>query len=387
MKKEICFYINSFVVGGIEKVLLQYLKNIDKKNFEVTLLIGFKLDELEKLKSEIPKEVKIEYILKDNLNCKLKKKKSLGKISFLEKMLYEFLSFSRKIIFFNNFSKKIKNFDVIIDFDMTLASYAHKIPKKIITFCHFSPKNYHRAIKSRQEKHGKRLNNYDKVIMISDDMKEEALEMYPYLKHKLLRLYNFLNISSIQNLALEKILDKRIEEKYILSIGRLEETQKDFTTLLKAYASIKNNIEQKLYIIGEGRHKSLLESLCKELDIENKVEFLGFQKNPYPWIKKADLFVHSSKFEGLPTVLIEALALEKLIIATDCPTGPREILNYGKNGKLTKLQDEKDLAEGIETVLKNKGLQEEYLKESKKRIIEFDSRFAMEKFEEILLEI
>lgn len=384
MKKKICFYIDTFVVGGIEKILLQYLKNIDKEKFETTLLIGIKLDELEKLKSEIPSEIKVEYILKDNLSCKLKKKKSLGKLKFIEKVLYEALAFQRKILFFKILKEKIKKFDIIIDFDMTLARYAHKISKKIITFCHFSPKNYHRGIKSRQQKHGKRLNDYDKVIMISDDMKEEAIEMYPFLENKLLRLYNFLNISSIQELSKERVLDERIKEKFILSIGRLEETQKDFTTLIKAYAKIKDKIEEKLFIIGDGRHKNLLENLTKDLKIEDKVIFLGFQKNPYPWIENSDLFVHSSKFEGLPTVLIEALALNKLIVATDCPTGPREILNFGKNGRLTKLQDADDLADGIKEVLEDKELQKKYLEESKERIKEFDSRYVMKKFENIL---
>ena len=122
--------------------------------------------------------------------------------------------------------------DVIIDFDMTLASYAKDIKNKIVTFCHFSPKNYHRGIKSRQRKHGERLNNYDKVIMISDEMKQEALEMYPFLEKKLLRVYNSFDIERILKMSEEKIEDKKIEDKYILAVGRLEETQKDFTTLI-----------------------------------------------------------------------------------------------------------------------------------------------------------
>lgn len=384
MKKKICFYIDSFLVGGIEKVLLQYLKNIDKEKFDISLIIGFKLDELEKLKSDIPEEIKVEYIFKNDLYCSLKKKKSLGKISFLEKIFFEFLSFWKKIIFFNIFSKKIKDIDIIVDFDMTLARHIHKISKKIITFCHFSPKNYHRGIKARQEKLGKRLNIYNRVVMISEDMKEEAIEMYPYLEDKLLCLYNPLNISFIKDLSFREVTDERITKKYILAIGRLEETQKDFTTLLKAYAKIENEIKEKLYIIGDGKDKKSLEKLSKGLKIEERVEFLGFQKNPYTWIRNASLFVHSSKFEGLPTVLIEALALEKLIVATDCPTGPREILNFGKNGKLTKLQDESDLAQGIKIVLENKDLQEKYLEESKKRIKEFDSCYVLDKFEKIL---
>ena len=90
MKKRICFYINTFVVGGIEKVLIELLKNIDKNKFEVTLLIGFKLDEMEKLKSELPKDIKVEYLLQDDFFCKIKKKKSMEKVSRgLEKLYSE----------------------------------------------------------------------------------------------------------------------------------------------------------------------------------------------------------------------------------------------------------------------------------------------------------
>lgn len=386
MQKKICFYINTFVVGGIEKVLIEILKNIDKKKFDVTLLIGLKLDELEKLKSELPSDIKVEYILKDNFFCKNKKKKSLGILKKSEKIFDESFSWLKKIMFKKILLEKIKDMEIVIDFDMTLASYADIISNKIITFCHFSPKNYNRGIKRRQIKHGKRLNNYDKVVMISDEMKNEAIEMYPFLENKLVRLYNSFDIERIKKLSLEEVRDEKIKEKYILGIGRLEETQKDFTTLIKAYNLIEKEIEEKLFIIGEGRHKENLEQLAKELGIENRVIFLGFKKNPYPWIKNASLFVHSSKFEGLPTVVIEALILGKLIVATDCPTGPKEILDNGKNGILTKIGDEKELADAIKNILIEKNNNEYYIKNSMNKIKEFDSKNVMKDLEKILLE-
>lgn len=384
VKKKVYFYINSFLVGGIERVLLQYLKNIDKKKFNVYLIIGFYLEELEKLKVEIPEEVEVSYILENNLFCSFKKKKALGQMKTIEKILYESLSWLRKYIFEKKLKKILNSADILIDFDMTLSSYAKDFKMKKITFCHFSPKNYHRGISGRQKKLGKRLDDYDRVVVISDDMKQEALELYPFLEAKLMRFYNSLDLEYLQKRAQEPVRDQRIEERYILAIGRLEETQKDFTTLLKSYAKIQHLIPEKLYIIGEGRHKDLLEKLAKDLKITQRVCFLGFQQNPYPWIQKTDLFVHSSKFEGLPTVLIEALAFHKYIIATDCPTGPREILNYGKNGILTEIGNEKDLSEAMLKILQDNELQKEFLQNSKQWIKEFDSRLVMRKFEELL---
>ena len=386
MKKKICFYINTFVVGGIEKVLIENLVNIDKTKFEIELLIGFKLDELEKMKEQIPKDIKIDYIMKNNFFCQNKKKKSLGVLKSYEKIIDESFSWLKKIIFLKKLKNKIKDKEVIVDFDMTLASYIKYIPKKMITFCHFSPKNYNRGIKRRQVKLGKRLNLYDKIIVISDDMKKEMIEIFPFLKNKVKRIYNSFNIDRIKKLSLQNINDKKILEKYILAIGRLEETQKDFTSLIKAYSLIEKNIKEKLYIIGEGRHKDNLIKLCEELNIKDRVIFLGFKENPYPWLRETSLFIHSSKFEGLPTVMIEALILEKLIIATNCPTGPKEILDNGKNGILVEVGDIKELAISIEKLLKS-NKKEYYIKNLKEKIKEFDSKIVIKQLEEIISKI
>ena len=171
-----------------------------------------------------------------------------------------------------------------------------------------------------------------------------------------------------------------------MAIGRLEETQKDFTSLIKAYSLIEKNIKEKLYIIGEGRHKDNLIKLCEELNIKDRVIFLGFKENPYPWLREASLFIHSSKFEGLPTVMVEALILEKLIIATNCPTGPKEILDNGKNGILVEVGDIKELAISIEKLLKS-NKKEYYIKNLKEKIKEFDSKIVIKQLEEIISKI
>ena len=386
-KKKVCFYLNVLLVGGIEKVLLELLRNIDYNEYEVTLLLAYKLGKIEKLKEEVPENIKITYLLEEEILVKGKRKKVIGNLGKIEKVLDETISFFRKLKIKKRLFKFIKDKDIIIDFDMTLAPYAKEINNKIITFCHFSPKNYNRGIKRRQIKHGKRLNDYDNVVVISDDMKKEMLEMYPFLGKKVVRIYNSFNIKEIERKALN-IEDKHKEliddNSYILAIGRIEETQKDFTTLIEAYNLIKNDIDEKLFIIGDGRHKEKLLSLVDVYDLEDRVVFLGFIKNPYPFIKGASAFVHSSKFEGLPTVLIEALILGKAIVATDCPTGPREILSNGKNGVLTKLSDEKSLAEGLKKVLLNKKLKEEFEEKTKEKRKEFDSNFVVKEFEKLL---
>lgn len=384
--KKILFSINTFLVGGIEKTLIELLKNKRLESYDITLLIGYNLGELEKLKSEIPKNIKIKYIFDEEIYTRAKKKKVQGKLKKYEKVLDESFSWLKKIIFNKRLSSLIKNYDVLIDYDMTLASYAKDIKIKKIAYCHFSLFNYNRGIKSRQEKLGKRLDDYNNIVVISDDMKKEAVELFPFLKSKVVKIYNSFDIEDIQIKA-KKVNEKDrdlLKQNYILAVGRLEETQKDFTTLIKAYSLIANEVNEKLYILGDGRHKTQLETLVKELKLENKVIFLGFRKNPYCWMKNANLFVHSSKFEGLPTVLIEALILEVPIIATDCPTGPREILENGKDGILVKIGDYNKMSESINYIFKNEEIKKQFLENSKKSVRRFDGRIVIKQLEELL---
>lgn len=384
--KKIAFFIDTLQVGGIEKVLVETLKNIDKKKFNIKLLITYNLEELEKLKTEIPKEIKIEYLLENNIFTYYKKKKVLGKMNKFEKVINETLSVLKKAYLIKKLKKVLKGMETIIDFDMTLAPFIKYIDIKSIVFCHFSPKNYNRGIKKRQVKLFKRLNNYSKIVVISEAMKKEMIELAPKLKEKIIRIYNSLNIIEIKRLAdnINKLDEKLIkEQKYILAIGRLEETQKDFTTLIKSYAMISDSIDEQLYIIGDGRHRKDLIELIKNLGVENKVKFLGFKLNPYPFIKNASIFVHSSKFEGLPTVMLEALILKKLIIATDCPTGPKEILDFGKAGLLVKMGDVEELAKTMLYALKN-DVYDRYKDGIEKGINKFDSKFVIKELEDIL---
>ncbi len=138
----------------------------------------------------------------------------------------------------------------------------------------------------------------------------------------------------------------------VLGVGRLV-TAKNFPLLLRAFAEVRRELPARLMILGDGEQRPLLESLAVDLDIADDVAMPGFTENPYAYMARAKVFVLSSSFEGLPTVLIEALALGTPVVATDCPSGPAEILEKGRWGTLVPLDDERALAEGILNVLGN----------------------------------
>jgi len=138
----------------------------------------------------------------------------------------------------------------------------------------------------------------------------------------------------------------------ILGVGRLTE-QKDFPTLIRAFALVRKEGPARLMILGEGEDRAKLEALARELGVEPDVALPGFVANPYKYMKRAAVFVLSSRWEGLPTVLIEAMALGTPVISTDCPSGPAEILEGGKWGLLVPVGDPDLLARAILETLHN----------------------------------
>ncbi len=185
-----------------------------------------------------------------------------------------------------------------------------------------------------------------KIIVNSLDFKKEIDKKFD-IKSSI--IYNPLNINEIKKLSKEKIDINFFKNSKIRSINIARFTdQKDHITLLKSILILKKkNIKIKLLIIGYGPNKSKMLKFINENNLNNFVKILNFQKNPYKYIDKSNLFILSSTYEGLPNVLLEAICLKKFVISSNCPTGPREILKNGKLGMLFPCKREDILAKKI----------------------------------------
>ena len=191
------------------------------------------------------------------------------------------------------------------------------------------------------------------IIVNSMDFKKEIDKKF-LINSNL--IYNPLNKREILLKSNEKINLKIYNKQSslkLINISRFTD-QKDHLTLLKAFKKIHNIIDVELLIIGDGAKEDLIQNFIKKNNLQNKIKILKFQKNPYKFIKKSDVFVLTSKYEGLPNVLLEALTLKKFVISSNCPTGPREILENGKHGFLFKTENYKELSELILRYAKNK---------------------------------
>jgi glycosyltransferase involved in cell wall biosynthesis len=154
---------------------------------------------------------------------------------------------------------------------------------------------------------------------VSRGVKEDFINIFGS-KSSIKTIHNPIDVEAVKHGANEFVTDY---EGYIVHVGKFK-AQKRHDILIKAYALAK--IPQKLILVGTGDLLPEVKNLVKELRIENKVIFAGFQKNPYPFIKNADLMVVSSDFEGFSIAILEALALGTPVISTDCPSGPNEVL-------------------------------------------------------------
>jgi glycosyltransferase involved in cell wall biosynthesis len=140
----------------------------------------------------------------------------------------------------------------------------------------------------------------------------------------------------------------------IVAIGRLS-PQKDFANLIRAFAILRKTTNARLIILGEGPERELLGVVAEEQGVSRDVLLPGFVENPYKFLKKSDLFVLSSAYEGLPNVLIEALALKVPVISTACRSGPAEILKNGEFGQLVPVGDPQALAKAMQNVFDDLG--------------------------------
>ena len=168
----------------------------------------------------------------------------------------------------------------------------------------------------------------------------------------------------------------------VLGVGRLE-GQKDFVTLVRAFAQVRRTRPVRLVILGEGGKRPELEALVAQLGLGEDVLLPGFVDNPFAYMAHADTFVLSSRYEGLPGVLIQAMACGCKIVSTDCPSGPREILRDGSLGRLVPVGDVTALAGAIsETLVQEKTYQSRELRE---RAADFSEEKTVPQYLKVLL--
>ncbi|MBN2711466.1 MAG: glycosyltransferase [Planctomycetes bacterium] len=174
------------------------------------------------------------------------------------------------------------------------------------------------------------------------------------------------------------------ESDFILHVGRLKLPQKGLDVLLEAFTKVHHqNHKLKLILAGDGPDREQLQSMARSLDIDTNVVFSGWQENVPAWLSKAKLFVLASRWEGWPNAMNEALACGCPVIATDCQSGPREILDNGKYGTLVAVDDAEEMAKAIIDQLANP-VSDEERERLRNRAREFDAKIIAGKYIDVI---
>lgn len=315
--KKIAFLIPDYEEGGMPKVASNILMYLSQDKYKKFLIV---LDSESKLKYPHDSEV---------IKIYPKGKSKPGKI----------LTFIKRVKLIKNIKKEYE-FDDVVSFGVSanIINILTKFGEKVICTEH--------NVKSIENKTWGIIGNIydvlikffygraDKLISISKVMKEDFRNNYN-IKSEIEVIYNPHNINEIVDKSQELLRDeeqKLFDGKFtLINAGRLTYA-KGHWHLIRIISELKKDYPNiQLLILGQGEMEKELLDLIEELNVKDSIKILGFKSNPYKYIKRSDLFVLSSMFEGFPNVLIESLACQTPIISTDCKSGPREIIDYKKD--------------------------------------------------------
>lgn len=226
-------------------------------------------------------------------------------------------------------------------------------------------------------------NNYHKIICQSDDMENDLVAHFHVMKNKITKINNPVDFVAIDRQLETQAKPTSYEDGYknVVAVGNLS-ARKGFDDLLKVFLFLKDE-KIKLHILGNGRDSETLQQQKETCGLDHVI-FHGKQDNPYPFLKFADLFILSSRYEGFPNVLLEAGACGTYALANDCPGGIREIIQAGINGEIADIEDHEAFARKILEILSAQHDAEAVRQSIKSR---FSKEIIMQQYENLLKQI
>jgi glycosyltransferase involved in cell wall biosynthesis len=225
----------------------------------------------------------------------------------------------------------------------------------------------------------------DRVLTISHEMARELereLELDPA---RVRTVENAVDIDEVRRRAQEPIA-LELEGPYIIAVGRLEK-QKGFDVLLRAFAQSAHRDTHRLLVLGQGKERDALLGLARELGIGARVLLPGWDDNPWALMRRAELFVMPSRWEGFGNVAIEALASEVPVIVSDCSYGPKEIVRDGEHGLVVPVDDVEATRAAIDRMLGDAALRARFVQAGAARARDFDVRTIVGRYEQLFAEV
>lgn len=360
-KKKIAFIMHRFAGGGAERVTILLANELIKRGYDISFLVKINDGEL---KSEID-----------------------ASITVIE------LGFDTKT-FFKNMYKHLKKagYHVIFSVSMGMSSYAILINRLLSNRFKLIPVIHSTMSKSNDKKlsikskifYGLQKSIYT-VVIVSEEARQDFIQLTKINQEKCVTIYNPIVSEQMIQISRERNDHPwfvRREYPVLVCAGRLT-IEKNFDLLLEALKIINDEMTVRLIVLGEGELEHSLKKHAADLGLQDKVDFYGFTSNPYSFFRNADCFVLSSLWEGLPTVLIEAMACGCPVVSTNCVSGPSEILENGKYGCLVESGNSHALADGIKSVILRKDID---IKPAEDRSKDFQIEKSVDKYIKLIEE-
>jgi glycosyltransferase involved in cell wall biosynthesis len=221
------------------------------------------------------------------------------------------------------------------------------------------------------------------VVAVSQGVADLFTKEIPQVKNRIVILPNPV-VPERTNEEEAEPVDPWLESSIpvFLACGRLVKA-KGFDTLIRAFADLRQRRNARLLIVGEGPQRRYLEALIRECHLRGSVRLPGYTSSPWRWMEKASAFVLSSRWEGMPGVLIEAMSCGVPCVASDCDFGPRELIEHGRNGLLARADDAHSLAVQMERILNENALAQELGRAAKNSVVRFTEKAACVAHEEL----
>ena len=345
LKKKILIRIGSLRHGGAEKVLATFLKNLPKDKYEIDLLLNLYSG---KYLSEIPSWVNVIYLNKGEM-ITTNRLQDIPRKAF--RVLYQWIMKRFPKLLYKCILKG-KKYDIefagIHGFRDEILQSPIKTSKKVMWIHNDLRKT---EFHNYTDEEIRKFFGYDKILVISKHIQKdfENLAKNDDERSRIVRIYNPLDTEEVLRKSQSLTLEKQTSVPTFLSVGTIF-PQKGFDRLLKVHRKLLDEeFPHNIIIIGDGYDFQNIKKLRDELGVQETTEMLGFTDNPYPYFRDADFYVLSSRYEGFPTVLFEAITLKKNIIATDV-SGVREMLENGKLGFIVE-NTEEGIYEGMKKAL------------------------------------
>ena len=344
-KKKILVRIGSLRHGGAEKVLATFLKKLPDDKYEIDLLLNLYSG---KYLSEIPDWINVIYLNKGEM-ITTNRLQDIPVKAF--RVMYQFVLKKFPKLLYSTILKNKKydiEFAAIHGFRDEILNSPLKNSKKIV-WIHNDLRKTH--FHNYTDNEIRKFFGFDKILVISEHIQKdfENLARNENEKNRIVRIYNPLDTNEILNKANVNWESTQNPAPVFISVGTVF-PQKGFDRLLKVHQRLLHEgFPHLVKILGDGYDFENIKNLISELQITETVEMTGFTDNPYPAVKNADFYILSSRYEGFPTVLFEAVTLKKNIIATEV-SGVREILENGKLGLIVE-NSEEGIYEGMKKAL------------------------------------